>query len=317
MLPSPGVATPQPVGQMAPNDAGRRRGGLAAVGACGAGLVTADSRPNGPEALQAGGCSAWRLPLDTGCARTARSLFRDAVACLELADDQVYDGVTMASELAANTLHAQQNVASGGPHGWPEAGAPELWLYLRRSAGRWELVCKVFDSLAGWKDGSPPGKGAPGQYAVSGRGLQVVAGLSGGRWGHHLTRSRLGGWQVPGKVVWFAQPVPADRIPALLRHAQLRPSHVPQRLAVMLTDRGLGGSLVRAQEAGAGISVLSVRLGLTIWCRADTIWWRTRAGSYEQRMLADLEDAAEQIVCLCEELASGYGTGYPGRDRVR
>jgi hypothetical protein len=34
-------------------------------------------------------------------------------------------------------------------------------------------------------------------------------------------------------------------------------------------------------------------------------------------MLTDLEDTAEQIVCLCEELDSGYGAGYPGRDRVR
>lgn len=85
----------------------------------------------------------------------------------------------------------------------------------------------------------------------------------------------------------------------------------------MLTDRGLGGRLLRAEEAGAGISVLSVRRGLTVWCRADKICWRTRAGSYEQRMLTDLEDTVEQIVCHCEELDSGYGAGYAGRDRVR
>ena len=42
-------------------------------------------------------------------------------------------------------------------------------------------------------------------------------GLSQGHWGHHLTRARLGGWKVPGKAVWFAQPVPPgtalDRFP--------------------------------------------------------------------------------------------------------
>ena len=32
--------------------------------------------------------------------------------------------------------------------------------------------------------------------------------------------------------------------------------------------------------------------------------------------LADLEDAAEQIVCLSQELDSGQATGYPGHDRV-
>ena len=85
----------------------------------------------------------------------------------------------------------------------------------------------------------------------------------------------------------------------------------------MLADRGLGGSLLRAGEAGAGISVLSVRRGLTVWCRADTISWRTRAGVCEQRMLTDLEDAAERIVSLCEELDSGTADGYTGFDRVR
>ena len=85
----------------------------------------------------------------------------------------------------------------------------------------------------------------------------------------------------------------------------------------MLVNRGLGGSLLRAEEASAGISVLSVRHGLTVWCRADRISWRNRAGSYEHRLLTDLEDTVEQIVCLCEELDSGCGGGYTGRDRVR
>jgi hypothetical protein len=316
MLPPPAVAIPQPVAHVTPNDAGRWRGGPAPVGDPAGEWRAANSRHAGPTALEAGSCCAWPLPLDAGCAGTARRLFREAVSCLGLPDDHVYDGVTMASELAANTLHAQENVAFDGSRGWPEAGAPELWLYLRRRGDRWELVCKVFDSLAGWKQGSPPGMGAPGLDAVSGRGLQVVAGLSGGRWGHHLTRSRLGGWKVPGKAVWFAQCVPAELVPAGLRHARLRPCHASQRLEAMLIDRGLGGSILHAEEAGAGISVLSVRRGLTVWCRADKIWWRTRAGSYEQRTLTDLEDTAEQIVCLCEELDSGCGAGYTGRDRV-
>ncbi len=255
--------------------------------------------------------------MDATCARAARDAFREAATGLGLPDGQVYDGMTMASELAANTLHAQENVEFDGGPEWPVMGGPELWLYLRRIGGRWELVCKVFDSLAGWKSGSVPGPGGAGPQAVGGRGLQVVAGLSGGRWGHHLTRSRLGGWKVPGKAVWFAQPVPAGCVPARLRQARPHPGQASRRLEAMLVDRGLGGTLLRADEEGAGISVLSVRRGLTVWCRAGMISWRARGGGYEQRVLTDLEDTAEQIVCLCEELDARRCAGYTGPGRVR
>ena len=261
----------------------------------------------------AGGCLTWPLSLDATCAREGRRVFREAAAGLGLPDDVIYDGMTMASELAANTLHAQDHVQFEGTARLPVAGAPELWLYLRRTAGRWELVCSAFDSLAGWKCGASPGLDGPGPYAGSGRGLQIVAGLSGGRWGHHLSRSRLGGWRVPGKVVWFAQPLQARCVPARLDRARPQPCQVSRRLEVMLAERGLGASLLRAGEAGGGISVLSVRRGLTVWCLPNTIMWRTRAGVYEQRTLTDLEDTAERIVSLCEELDGGLGAaGAPG-----
>jgi hypothetical protein len=249
------------------------------------------------------------LALDGTCAREARLVFREAASGLGLPGDLVYDGVTMASELAANTLYAQENVQFEGAARSPVAGVPELWLYLRRAADRWELTCKVFDSLADWKCGSPPGPGGTRAHAGGGRGLQIVAGLSGGRWGHHLSRSRLGGWRVPGKAVWFAQPVQAGCVPARLQRARLHPCQVSSRLEVMLADRGLGASLLRAGEAGAGISVLSVRRGLTVWCLPNTVMWRTRSGVYEQRMLTDLEDTAERIVSLCEELDSAQAAG--------
>ena len=244
-------------------------------------------------------------------------MFREAASGLGLPDDAIYDGMTMASELAANTLHASENVQYDGVARLPVAGVPELWLYLRCAAGRWELVCMAFDSLAGWKGGSPPAPGGAEPCAVDGRGLQLVAGLSGGRWGYHLSRSRLGYWKVPGKAIWFAQPVQAGCVPAGLKRARLRPCQVSRRLEVMLTDRGLGGSLLRAGEAGAGISVLSVRHGLTVWCLPNTVLWRTRAGIYEQRRLTDLEDTAERIVSLCEEMDSGMATGYPVPDLAR
>jgi hypothetical protein len=241
----------------------------------------------GAASLGSGSCCAWPLSLSATCARDARRLFAETASGLGLADDLVYDGMTMASELAANTLYAQENVQYEAPAPAPAAGAPELWLYLRCAAGRWELVCKAFDSLAGWKCGSPPATGGAQPEAVDGRGLQVVAGLSDGRWGYHLSRSRLGHWQVPGKAVWFAQPVQAGCVPARLKRARLLPWQVSRR-------------------------------GLTVWCLPNTVMWRTSSGIYEQRMLTDLEDTAERIVSLCEEMDSDsdsdLGAGAAGGD---
>jgi len=150
-------------------------------------------------------------------------MFREAAAALRLPAGLESDGLLMASELAANTRHARVDAESEGAGAWPIAGAPELWIYLRRAARGWELAVKVFDSLSGWKDGLVPVPGATGADAESGRGLQVVAELSAGRWGHHLTRSRFGGWKVPGKAVWFALPVPDSLVPEPLRRNRVAP----------------------------------------------------------------------------------------------
>src|SRR6266702_3870322 len=224
MLPSPAVAVVPPTGatlrspaSMALADAGvagQWRGGPAAGGA----TPGSTGRPMiGAAALAGGGCCAWPLPADATCAAVARGVFREVAASLALPEELASDGLLMTSELAANTLHAQANIEFDGAGAWPIAGAPELWIYLRRAAGRWELAVKVFDSLSGWKDDLAPVPGAAEAGAVSGRGLQVVAGLSAGRWGQHLTRSRFGGWKVPGKAVWFAQPVPAGVVPKPLQ----------------------------------------------------------------------------------------------------
>jgi hypothetical protein len=248
-----------------------------------------------------GGCCARFLPLDATCAREARQVYRKAAAVLGLAGDVVYDGMTMVSELAANTVHALDNIEVDADAGFPLAGAPELWIYLRHSPDRWELVCKVFDSAGGWRQGEPAAGlgGAP----PPGRGLQIVAALSGGRWGYHPTRSRLGGWKVPGKAVWFAQPVPGALVPRCLLRSRIAPHRAARALEAMLAGRGLGWHLLRADEPAAAISVLSVRPGLTVWCRDQVICWRTRDGGYERRVPTDLIDAAEKIVCTCEEMA--------------
>ncbi len=60
----------------------------------------------------------------------ARRFFREALAGSDLPGDLIHDGVTMASELAANTMNAHGNIEFGG-QGRPESGMPEIWLYLR------------------------------------------------------------------------------------------------------------------------------------------------------------------------------------------
>lgn len=271
----------------------------------------------GPAALGTGACCAWSLPSDPTCAAQARRIFRDAAAAAGVQDDLADDGVTMASELAANTLHATADPEFGS--GLPFPGSPEMWLYLRRSAFGWELACKFFDGLRGWRRGLAPAQGRVSDDCETGRGLQVVAALSDGRWGHHLTRSRLGGWKVPGKAVWFAVPVPPPATAAREWETRSRmgPCEAAAELAAMLGDRGLSDGLMVTPEPAAGLAVLSVRCGLTIWSRPGLIAWRTRAGRYQRQAVADLVDASEQIVCTCEEISRGVGASDTHLTRVR
>jgi hypothetical protein len=268
-------------------------------------------------ALAHGDCCAWPLPADATCAAVARRVFSEAAGLLGLPVELKLDGEAMASELAANTLHARGNVEFDGAAGRPVAGAPELWIYLRRAGGHWELVCKVFDSLSGWEKGQVPVPGSAGPDAEVGRGLGVVAALSAGRWGHHLTWSRFGSWHVPGKAVWFGQAVPATVVPSALRGGQLPPGQAARALERMLTERGLGGGLLRVQEPSAQMALLSVRRGLTVWCRGSVIWWWAPDGRREQRVPTDLVDIAEQVVGICAEMDRGADSAYRGLDRVR
>src|SRR3984957_16188683 len=158
---------------------------------------------DGLRMVQSRACGAWTLPGDPTCAGIARRLFRLVASGLALEPEAIDDGVTMVSELAANTLHAQRR--------HPVPANPELWLYLRGAGPRAELVCKVFDTLPGWLRGNVPGRTvarAPAD-AMSGRGLEVVHEMSSGRWGHHPSRTRLAGTAVSGKAVWFELPAPA------------------------------------------------------------------------------------------------------------
>jgi len=249
-----------------------------------------------------GGCFARPLPIDTTCAAAARRFFREAVSSLALPSGLVHDGVTMASELAANTLHAQRNDAPAGVRQRSAAGIPEIWLYLRGTSRTRELVCKIFDTERGWAPGARPGMSDAPLDSVSGRGLQVVAGLSAGQWGCHLSRSRLGNWKVPGKAVWFTLRIPPAALADHLGRPRYSPDWLIDELEDMLAARGLS-SIVRADLDG--ISVLSVSRHLTVWRHDAELSWRTPSGRYERIDLTDLVDAAEQIVSAHEETAPG------------
>jgi hypothetical protein len=327
--------------------------------------------------LTSGGCGAWPLPGDMSSAAVARRLYREAAAEVGIGAELAYDGVTMASELAANTLHgvahgaiknhgainnhgATKNHGGTDTHGGTDnddvtsihdvagiygstnhygatstRGAnsgvrSELWIYLRGSGGRRELVCKVFDNCPGWKSGA-----APSPYplpvspeATGGRGLQVVHELSGGRWGHHLSRARLGRWKVRGKAVWFALPAPqaADPWPpgagGLTRRdaglatmqwcSQLSARQATEKLQAMLSARGLGPRLVNAGPPTADLPVLLVTRGLTVFCRGGSVLIETAAGDRQHYTYADLEDVTERAVCMTEELEGAGASSDDG-----
>jgi hypothetical protein len=303
--------------------------------------------------VHAGYCQAWPLPADATCASVARQVFRDAVSEVGLDQGLLDDCILMASELAANTLHAHAVAGVGGggnrlasvttdvegepgisadpapPYlrGAPTTlavaspGGPELWLYLRGLGVRRELVCKVFDCVRGWRHGSPPSPASASVHAVTGRGLQIVHELSGGRWGHHPTRARLGGWGRRGKAVWFAVPAPlaharladATGLHAYTLSADVTATRVSERLSArqaareleaMLSERGFR-RLLRADQPTSDMSVLSVGHGLTIWCRSGAVSLTTPSGSGLRWNYADLVEAAEQTVRYCEELEFG------------
>lgn len=258
--------------------------------------------------LSAGGCFVRPLPVDTTCAAAARRFFREALASLPIPSGLLHDGVTMASELAANTLHAQRQAALDAARKRAASGVPEIWLYLRGSGRSCEIVCKVFDSARNWDGAAQTGLAKAPVDSVSGRGLQVVDGLSAGMWGCHPTLSRLGTNKAAGKAVWFALRVPPAALPDDLGRPRYGPDWLVDELEAMLAARGMAG-IVRA-DAGC-ITVLSISRHLTVWRNGPTISWRAPTGSYQQLELADLVDVVEQIVSAHEESVLAEGPAEP------
>jgi hypothetical protein len=281
---------------------------------------------SGWHGVPAGLCRAWPLPTDETCAGIARRLFREAVAQLGLEPAVVDDATLMASELAANTLHANAAAhARSAPYPDAEPCQPELWLYLRGVGLGRELVCKVFDCYRGWLHGSPPTRiGQARAQDVSGRGLQIVHELSGGRWGHHPTRARLGGCGLRGKAVWFAVPAPMAHarladvtglraytrsvdVSAARRHERISARQAARELTQMLDERGLGDAVSAGSEVADGdMSVLSVGDELTLWLGTGAVSLTGVAGDRDRWRYTDLVEAAEQTIRRYEELDSDY-----------
>jgi hypothetical protein len=274
-------------------------------------LAVLPPRPSGlvDAPLIAGGAFVRPLPADTTCAAAARRFFREAVSGLPIPSGLLHDGVTMASELAANTLHAQRKAAGLGAALRP-GGVPEIWVYLRGTTRSCELVCKVFDSERGWDGAVQTGLDKAPVDSVSGRGLQVVDGLSAGMWGCHPTLSRMGTAPAPGKAVWFALRIPPAALPDDLGRPRYNPEWLVDELEEMLAARGMAG-IVRA-DAGR-ISVLSISRHLTVWRHGSVVSWRASSGGYQQLELTDLVEVAEQIVCAHEESAQAEDAGFGTR----
>src|ERR1700732_4067095 len=81
---------------------------------------------NGLRSVHAGSCHAWPLPADATCATVARQVFRDVVSEVGLEADLLDDCILMASELAANTLHARAVAGTGGGGGRVVSVRPDL-----------------------------------------------------------------------------------------------------------------------------------------------------------------------------------------------
>ncbi|MFE9103616.1 ATP-binding protein [Actinomadura geliboluensis] len=240
-----------------------------------------------PWRLENGGCAALPLPGDDTIARVARAHVTGLLPALGLAVQDADDITLMVSELATNVL--QHATPGDGPSG------AELWVYQRADGrGADELVIKAFDTLRAWRPQAPAGP-----MLEHGRGLEIIELLTGGRWGHHPSRSRLRSPAVRGKATWFALPLP--RTARRHRHNwRMDGPHAVRDLHALLVQRGVH-DLVPGDELG--VSVLSGQGDLTVWCESATFRWCARTGETGKLPITDITEVCEQLVRIWETMA--------------
>lgn len=245
-----------------------------------------------------GGFPAWSLPFDATGARIARTLVRAVFEAVGMPAGLTHDVAVAISELATNVYaHAFGGVAPAVP---PMAGLPEIWAYLRW-APHPEVVLKVFDS-APWLGPIREGSLRPPPTAEGGRGFEVVSALMeeyGGQWGMHRTRSRLGGFPVPGKAVFLTVPIPPGCPAGALRPLPKPGRQVAEEVYALLAARGMG----RMQgSAGHGMAVICVRAGVHVWVLGESISYRLPGHGGVRHVLSDGVEVVEQIVRHCADL---------------
>ncbi|MGH3244504.1 MAG: ATP-binding protein [Spirillospora sp.] len=248
-----------------------------------------------PWRLEGDGCAVLPLPGDESIAFLARSQVRALLPALGLIVEDVHDLAVMVSELATNVFqHAMSRDGFAGA---------ELWVYQRSGErGHDELVVKAFDTLRQWpRPAAPAALRANGAAVVEarehGRGLEIIEILANGRWGHHPSRSRLSSPAVRGKATWFALPVTRT-----VRRRHTRPADgtdAMRDLEALLVQRGVD-RILRSDELG--VTMLSVRGDLTVWCESATFRWCARSGETGKLPVGDITEVCEQVVRLHEAL---------------
>lgn len=74
-----------------------------------------------------------------------------------------------------------------------------------------------------------------------------------------------------------------------------------------IADRGV--ARVRRQHT-IGVSLISVRSGLTVWAR-DAFSWQDMTGTYVEYPFTELAEVADQVIRLHEELAARHDGSEP------
>lgn len=150
--------------------------------------------------------AAWTLPAGRGAVARARALARRTLAERGLHGEALAEGELMACELATNAVR----------HARPPY---ELRLRATRPAS---VVCEIVDALPALPPipAEPAASGAFGltladidtadvDVLEGGRGLAMVARLSGNHLGARYTRTHTTPLPTAAKAVWFALPQPS------------------------------------------------------------------------------------------------------------